>query len=186
MHSHVRLPFVCQPISIQHFNQPDRIDETQTALREAAYIRRTRFIQKGAEALDFAKRGEDLFMLTPILPVDSPKWVCRPFLRWKRADDAAEATGRLDDIRAWHICGDLKKGLTRGQWSDQVEEMVRFALPSGIVAEIAGHIPRDKPPHVHILVASRYVGNDAYEQIAYDLHRRLNEDLRQSWADWLA
>lgn len=187
IHSSIRLPFSCRPVSGQLFHDAQGIEHRRTALREATYIRRTHFTKAGRTLHDFTLRGEDLFMLTPIIPAGAPEWVSRPYLRWQLADEAAEASGGPEEIRAWHICGDLKPGLTRGQWVDQVEAITRAALPDRIVAEIAVHVPQDKPPHAHILIAPRYVTRRCrrYGKVCPDLHRRLAEELGDAWHDWL-
>lgn len=125
-------------------------------------------------------------MLTPIIPPEAGDWADRPYLRWQMADEAAEASGDPDRIRAWHICGDLRPGVTRGQWVDQVEAMTRAALPDRIAAEIAIHVPPDKSPHAHILVAAFHVGRRRYGKVCLDLHRRLEQDLGRAWLDWLS
>lgn len=185
IHNHPRPPFVCLPVSTTSFYNSKLADPRRTALREAAYIRRTRFTKEGMETIDFSCRSGDLFMLLPVLPAQAPDWVAQPFMRWKRADEAAEASNRPDEIRAWHICADLPEGLSKGQWVDHVESMVRAATPNRIVAEIAVHLPADKPPHAHVLVSSRYAGRNRYGGVAYDLHKRLDDDLRILWMRWL-
>ena len=127
----VRKPFVCEPIARRSFGGGERFDERRTALREAAYIRRTHFTKAGRTLHDFTMRGEDLFVLLPIVPNDAPWWALSPYLRWQMADEAADNDGSGDDIRAWHICGDLKPGLSNGQLVDQVEAMTLRALPPG-------------------------------------------------------
>ncbi|WP_426693525.1 MobA/MobL family protein [Sphingomonas sediminicola] len=179
-----RLPFRCLPV-VTHPKQGHPVNELRTALREAAYIRRTRFTKGDVTIHDFSSRAEDLFMLTSIVPDEAPEWVHRPFLRWQLADEAIEASGDLHGVRAWHVCGDLRPGLSRGEWMDQVVDLVRSVLPAGIVAEIAGHIPRaGRPPHVHILISSRYFGRRTYAGVSYPLYRRLNGCLRQAWVEW--
>lgn len=180
-----RSPFTCQAVAT-HFRGGRVADHRRTALREAAYIRRTRFIKGGAALHDFSCRAEDLFMLMSIIPDGAPDWARRPFLRWQFADEAVEESGKVHGVRAWHVCGDLRPGLSRGAWTDAVEMLVRNALPTGVLAEIAGHIPADgAPPHVHILVSSHYVGDNGYTSVAYPLYRRLTECLRPDWLAWL-
>ena len=187
IHAAIRLPFACRPIAGQLFRDAEGKLHRRTALREASYIRRTRFAKDGRTLHDFTMRGEDLFMLTPIIPEGAPEWVNRPFLRWQLADEAAEASGEPDEVRAWHLCGDLKPGLTRYQWGEQVEAMTRTALPDHIVAEIAIHVPPHKPPHAHILVAPFSVTpcEREYGEVCHDLRRRLEDDLGGGWLDWL-
>jgi hypothetical protein len=185
MHSALRLPFVCQPVCGQVVLDGRRIEHRRTALREAAYIRRTRFAKDDGPTHDFAWRGSDLFMLTPIIPPAAGQWAHRPYLRWQMADETAEASGDADSVRAWHICGDLRQDLTRGQWVDQVVAMTRAALPGRIAAEIAIHVPPDKPAHAHILVAPFRAGRRRYGRACPDLHRRLEEDLGHAWLAWL-
>lgn len=185
MHSALRLPFVCQPVSGQIVVDGQQVEHRRTALREAAYIRRTRFAKNDGPTHDFAWRGSDLFMLTPIIPPEAGDWADRPYLRWQMADEAAEASGDPGSVRAWHICGDLRPGMTRGQWVDQVEEMTRAALPNRIVAEVAIHIRQDKPPHAHLLVAAHCAGRRRYGKFCSDLYDRLADGLGDAWLDWL-
>lgn len=124
-------------------------------------------------------------MLTSIIPPNAGEWAHRPFLRWRLADEAAEAEGEPSAIRAWHLCGDLKPGLSKGEWMDVVEGFVRTALPVTALAEIAGHLPADKPAHAHILVAPRRVGERFYGETDFELYDLLNVDLRRSWERWL-
>ncbi len=63
--------------------------------------------------------------------------------------------------------------------------MTRAALAEGVVAEIAGHAPQDKPPHAHILVAARYAGRRRYGKTCPDLDQRLKERLGAAWLNWL-
>jgi hypothetical protein len=125
-------------------------------------------------------------MLVNIIPENAPAWVRSPFLRWQLADEVTEAEGELDGIRAWHVCGDLRPGLTRGEWLDAVERLVRDALPDGVVADIAGHFPASKPPHAHILVAARHLDHKCYGAADYGLYDRINTDLRAPWLRWIA
>ncbi|WP_324751197.1 MobA/MobL family protein [Sphingomonas sp. LY54] len=185
IHPVIRLPFVCEPVALHQFGRPDCPDERRTALREATYIRRTQFTKEGRTLHDFTMRGEDLFTLIPILPDDAPDWVNRPYLRWQLADEAAELTDRPNEVRAWHVCGDLKPSLTRGEWVDQVEAMTRAALPKGTVAEIAIHVPRDKPPHAHVLVAARYPARRCYGRLCPVLGTQLGDRLGGAWLKWL-
>ena len=131
-----RSPFTCQPVAT-HFRGGRPGDMRRTALREAAYIRRSRFVKGEVVLHDFSSRAEDLFMLASIVPRDAGDWAHRPYLRWQLADEAAETEANSSAIRAWHICGDLKEGLTPGQWMDQTHDLVRSALPASAVAEIA-------------------------------------------------
>jgi hypothetical protein len=179
-----RKPFVCLPVAGQSFWSVGQPDARRTALREAAYIRRTKF-NKGALGHDFAYRGEDLFMLTAIVPNHAPTWVRRPFLRWKLADEAAERGKNPEEIRAWHICADLPLEESRGCWMDGAEMLVRNALPQGCVAEICGHAPEDEPPHVHILVAPRVPGSRHYGALLKGLEDLLTGHLKQRWLRWL-
>lgn len=193
MKARVRAPFVCQPVSTAAWRQHNRIDPSRTALREAAYILRTRFEwdeeDKGGEGkvIDFAKRAGDLLMRAPILPAAPPWWAEKPFLRWKMADQAADRAGRPDEIRAWHVVADLPMRCSKGEWVDRAEQMVRAVLPPATIAELAVHVPIDgAPAHCHLLTAPRYAEDDGYGSVAFCLHRRLNEQLRASWLDWLA
>jgi hypothetical protein len=183
MASRDRKPFVCLPVAGQSFWQPGEPDSRRTALREAAYIRRTKFV-KGELVHDFACRAEDLFMLAPIIPAEAPAWVHRPFLRWHFADEAVEDASPKGAVRAWHVCGDLPLGVSRGQWADQAEQIVREVLPSMAVAEICGHIPNDHPPHLHILVAARVPGARRYGRLISGLGDILQNNLRERWLEW--
>ena len=187
MTTRVRAPFVCQAVSTAAWRRPSRVDPTRTALREAAYILRTRFEWGDGEVVDFTKRRGDLFMSGAILPTATGEWAESPFVRWKAADDAAEKTGRPDEIRAWHVVADLPPGLSKGEWFDRAEQMVRAVLPDTAIAEMAGHMPFDgTPPHLHLLVAPRYANDrHGYGRVAFCIYRRLNEQLRASWLDWL-
>lgn len=188
MKERVRAPFVCQAVSTAAWRRPSRVDPTRTALREAAYILRTRFEWGDSEVVDFTKRRGDLFMSGAIVPSTKREWVDSPFLRWKAADEAAEKTGRADEIRAWHVVADLPEGYSKGEWFDRAEKMVRAALPESVVAEMAGHSPFDgTPPHMHLLVAPRFASDrSGYGRVAFCIYRRLNEQLRASWLGWLA
>lgn len=178
-----RKPFVCQPISIQERGRPDTLDRSRTALAAAAYIRRTRFEKAGMEPVDFAKRGEDLLAVIPITPPAAPGWVHSPFLRWKLSDEASDRTGNPEDIRAWHVVGDLPSAASRGEWLDGCYSLVRQHLPSNAVADVALHTPRDgKPAHMHLIVASRVPACTRYGAVAYDLFHCLDRDLRAGWA----
>ncbi len=188
MSARVRAPFVCQAVSTAAWRRPSRVDPTRTALREAAYILRTRFEWGDGEVVDFTKRRADLFMSGAILPSSTEEWAESPFLRWKAADDAAESTCRADEIRAWHVVADLPNGYSKGEWFDRAEKMVRSVLPDSAIAEMAGHMPFDgTPPHLHLLVAPRHANDrHGYGRVAFCIYRRLNEQLRASWLDWLA
>lgn len=178
-----RSPFTCQAVATN--SRAGRAgDPRKTALREAAYIRRTRFTKSGAVLHDFSSRAEDLLMLVPIVPASAPDWVYRPFLRWQLADEAVEEAA-VDTVRAWHVCGDLKSGLSPGRWMDDVTSLVRAALPTEAVAEIAAHVPTNKPPHAHILVAPRGFGPTSYGPVDYGLYDRLDHVLRTAWMAWL-
>jgi hypothetical protein len=179
-------------VSTTRWRNQSKVDPSRTALREATYILRTRFEwdeqRRGAgrKFIDFAKRGEDLFVRVPILPAAPPWWATKPFLRWKKADEAAERTGRPDEIRAWHVVADLPMRCSKGEWVDRTEAMVRAVLPSKTIADFAVHVPSDgTPPHMHLLTAARYAEDDHYGGVAFCLYRRLNERLRATWVDWL-
>lgn len=178
-----RKPFRCFPVSGQSFWYPGQPDSRRTALREAAYIRRTKF-ERGDLVHDFARRAEDLFMMAAILPDDAPEWVRRPFLRWHFADEAAEGETSVNAVRAWHVCADLPAGMTRGRWADEAEAIVREVLPSAAVAEICGNTPTIHPPHIHILVAARAVGVRRYGQLIGGLEDILQNKLRKRWLEW--
>lgn len=124
-------------------------------------------------------------MLASIIPPEAGDWAHRPYLRWQLADEVADAQGGTTPIRAWHVCAGLKAGLTLGQWMDQVADLVRRALPSHAVADLAGHLPTSKRAHAHILVAPRRAGSRSYGEIDFSLYHRLNTDLRRSWEHWL-
>ena len=177
-----REPFRCLPVAGQSFWTPGEPDERRTALREAAYIRRTRFV-RGKLVHDFACRSEDLFMLTPIIPPEAPEWVKRPFLRWWRADKAA--VKQSEAVAAWHICADLPPNMTKGRWADEVEVLVRDVLPTCAVAEICGHIPKDDPPHVHILVSPFWADRWQYGNPIEGLPNILQLEMKSRWLDWL-
>ncbi len=183
MTSRNREPFRCLPIAGESFWEPGQRDSRRTAVREAAYIRRTKFKQ-GDAIHDFAWRGEDLFMISPILPDDAPSWTHRPYLRWRLADQVVERGTAKDAIRAWHICADLPVGLSRGRWGDEAEAIVREVLPSHAVAEICGHVPIDHPPHMHILVAARAPGARGYGRPLAGLGDLLQDELRERWLAW--
>lgn len=179
-----RLPYVCLPVRRQSFWDPNQPDNLRTALREAAYIRRTKF-EKNDVLHDFSSRSEDLFMMTPIIPAGAPDWVSRPFLRWQLADEAVQRPGTSESVRAWHVCADLPVGLSRGTVVDQAEQIVRSALPTNAVAEICGHMPDDNVPHVHILVAARAPAARHYGAEIENLEARLTVELQRSWLSWL-
>lgn len=180
-----RQPFVCLPVAGQSFWSAGQPDARRTALREAAYIRRTKFA-KGTLGHDFACRSEDLFMLQAIVPAGAPAWVRRPFLRWKLADEAAERGRNPQETRAWHICADLPAGVSRGEWMDGAESLVRETLPASVVAEICGHAPEHDPPHVHILVAARHAESSRYGPVVLGLEEVLSKQLKDRWLCWLA
>lgn len=181
----VRKPFVCQPVSIQERDRPNTLDPARTALAAAAYIRRTRFEKAGMEPVDFAKRGEDLLAIIPITPPNAPEWVHSPFLRWKLADEASDCTRNPEDIRAWHVVGDLPPSASPGEWLDGCYSLVRQHLPLNAVADVALHTPRDgKPAHMHLIVASRVPAYTRYGAVAYEIFRCLDRDLRAGWAAW--
>lgn len=181
----VRKPFVCQPISIQERGRPDTLDPARTALAAAAYARRTRFEKDGMTPVDFAKRGEDLLAVIPITPPGAPEWVHSPFLRWKLADEASDRTSNPEDIRAWHVVGDLPVNASRGEWVDGSYSLARRHLPSNAVADLALHTPRDgKPAHMHLIVASRVPASTRYDAVGYEIFRYLDRDLRTGWTAW--
>lgn len=184
MRENRRPPYVCLPVRGQSFWDPNRPDNRRTALREAAYIRRTKF-EKNDLVHDFSCRAEDLFMMTPILPSGAPAWAHRPFLRWKMADEAVEQEAGSDSLRAWHVCADLPVGLSRGRWVDMTEDLVRSALPACAVAEICGHLPVQDPAHIHLLVAARTPGEWRYGTLLPELEACLNVRLKQHWLAWL-
>ena len=177
-----REPFRCLPVAGQSFWRPGQPDGRRTALREAAYIRRTKF-ERGEMVHDFACRAEDLFMLSAILPEKAAEWTRRPFLRWHFADEAVEGS-KIDAVRAWHVCADLPLGMSRGQWADEAENIVRDVLPAGAVAEICGHLPTDHPPHIHLLVAARAPGPRRYGRLHHGLGDLLQTALRERWLAW--
>jgi|GEM_PF-6968641 len=179
-----RAPFVCLPVAGQSFWTAGEPDERRTALREAAYIRRTKF-RKGKLVHDFACRAEDLFMLTPIVPQEAREWVKRPFLRWKLADEATKGCQGGAAVSAWHVVADLPLGMSRGQWTDEAEQLVRDVLPCTAVAEICGHLPTKDPPHIHMLVATRQPGPWSYTAMIEGLERLLQYELKARWLDWL-
>lgn len=179
-----REPFRCLPVAGESFWAPGQPDSRRTALREAAYIRRTKFEQRDL-VHDFACRAEDLFMLTAIVPVAAPEWTRRPFLRWKLADEAAERADNGHQIRAWHVCADLPPHMSRGQWMDEAEAIVRDVLPETAVAEMVGHLPVDKPPHIHILVAARSPAARCYGHPLPTLEEVLQHELKARWLDWI-
>jgi hypothetical protein len=183
MAKHNRKPFRCVPVSGQSFWDLGQPDSRRTALREAAYIRRTKF-ERGDLVHDFACRAEDLFMLAAILPNHAPEWVRRPFLRWHFADEAAEGRTSVNAVRAWHVCADLPARMTRGRWADEAEAIVRDVLPGDAVAEICGHVPNDHPPHIHILVAARAPGARRYGRLHGGLGDVLQNQLRERWLTW--
>lgn len=162
------------------------LDPSRTALAAAAYIRRTRFHIKGEVAADFTLRGEDLLALLPIVPVDAPAWVSRPFLRWHKADQASDRCGDKCDVRAWHVVGDLPSTATFGDWLDHCAAIVRAALPAGICADVALHLPSNgKPPHMHAIVSSRTYTGWGYGPQLPDLHSVLEDKLGGAWLSWL-
>ena len=177
-----RLPYVCLPVAGQSFWNSEHPDSRRTALREAAYIRRTKF-ENDSVRHDFACRSADLFMLCEILPRNAPGWARSPYLRWQMADEAV----RDDDaaIRAWHICADLPAGMSRGQWMDQTEALIRSVLPDAAVAEICGHIPASEPPHIHALVAPRRPVSRRFGAALPNLPQLLQVSLRDRWLQWL-
>ena len=183
MASRDRKPFVCLPVAGQSFWHPTEPDSRRTALREAAYIRRTKFVN-GVLVHDFACRAEDLFMLSPIIPEAAPAWAHKPFLRWHFADKAVAGASETGAVRAWHVCADLPLGMSRGEWTDGAERIVRDVLPSIAVAEICGHVPTDHPPHIHILVAARVAGARRYGRLISGLEDILLNDLRKRWLEW--
>lgn len=124
-------------------------------------------------------------MLASVIPPDAGAWAHRPFLRWQLADEAADTEAKPSAVRAWHLCGDLKDGLSKGEWMDEVEALIRKALPVTALAEIAGHLPTDKPAHAHILVAPRRARERSYGETDFELYDRLNVDLRRSWEQWV-
>ncbi|MBB5281771.1 MobA/MobL family protein [Pacificimonas flava] len=180
-----RKPFVCRPVSIQWRGSPASLDSSKTALSAAAYIRRTRFELSGMDAIDFVKRRDDLLAVKPFLPSDEPEWTRSTYLRWKKADEVSEATANPEDIRAWHVVGDLPEGATPGEWLDGCSTLVQRCLPRNAVADLALHVPQgDTPPHMHLLVASRKADSFGYHAIDYDLHRQLDVELRIAWLEW--
>ena len=179
-----REPFRCFPVAGESFWEPGQPDSRRTALREAAYIRRTKF-KKGDMVHDFSCRAGDLFMLTAILPIAAPNWARKPYLRWKLADEAAESGAKEHQIRAWHVCADLPLNMSRGQWTDEVEAIVRDVLPETAVAEVVVHLPAEKPPHVHILVAARAPAARRYGHLLPRLDEILQSELKARWLDWL-
>ena len=178
-------PFVCWPVSLQI---PGRklIDPTRTALTTAGYIARTRFEGGDPDVVDFTKRGADLVAVKRLQGRSAPEWVrTSPYLRWVRADEASNRTGKATDIRAWHVVADLPPAATEGQWIDGVTELVSLALTPTAVADIAIHHPQDGIPHAHLCVASRIPGANSYLGVDYDLGSSLKIALRLIWEEWL-
>lgn len=178
-------PFVCWPVSLR---VPGRkfIDPTRTALTTAGYIARTRFEGGDPDVVDFTKRGADLVAVKRIQGQAAPDWVrSSPYLRWVRADEASNLTGRPEDIRAWHVVADLPPAATEGQWIDGVTELVSLALTPTAVADIAIHNPHNGVPHAHLCIASRIPGENTYLGVDYELASALKLSLRLVWEEWL-
>lgn len=188
MSARVRAPFVCQAVSTAAWRRPSGVDPTRTALREAAYILRTRFEWGDGEVVDFTKRRADLFMSGAILPYSSDSE--------RRARSCVGSRPTMPPrARA------VPTRSERGMWSPTCRAVARKAsgltaprrwfgrsLPDSAIAEMAGHMPFDgKPPHLHLLVAPRHANDrHGYGRVAFCIYRRLNEQLRASWLDWLA
>lgn len=183
----MRQPYRCEAVRCMTFGGIWRIDERRTALREATYMRRSRLYHGGKDHA-FTDRGRDLAFLNLILPEDPPPWLHHPHLRWGRADEVVgDGFQRTrSPTRAWHVVADLPPTLSRGHWMDEAELLCRLALPHGAVAEIAGHVPLDKPPHVHILIAHRYVTGRTYGEEIPGLQHAIESELQELWLDWLA
>ena len=53
------------------------------------------------------------------------------------------------------------------------------------VAEIAGHLPVDKPPHIHVLIAARVPAARRYGRPLHGLEDVLQNELKARWLEWL-
>lgn len=186
MNKIMRRTFSYEAIQIRSY-QRDRSETCRTALEEAAYIRRTKLYHGNAEHA-FTDRARDLIFLRSIVPQDAQDWVHEPHLRWAYADRAVDQPRRSAEspIRAWHVCADLPKAASPGKWMDEAELLVRLSLPDGVVADIAGHEPRLRPPHVHILIAHRALAGDCFGSPMKNLEHAIHHDLQDLWNNWLS
>lgn len=185
-----RPEFQCWPVAGQsvvtgchRFSDPKR---TRTALRESAYLRRTRYIDENGNALaDFTTRGADLEAIRSFVPADAPQWVHSPYLTWRRADEAAERCCP-STVRAWQVVADLPAGLTSGQGLDGATLAVERSFAGhGVVAEMAIHATAHGHRHAHLLIASRHLTNCHFGTLVSDRYDLINGVLRSEWARWL-
>ena len=178
-------PVADQPVATgQHrFSDPSR---TRTALRESAYLRRTRYIDsEGRSLADFTVRAADLEAIRQFVPPAAPAWVRSPFLVWSRADEAAER-GQPGSVRAWQVVADLPPHLTPGESLDGAAALVEASLAgSGTVAEMAIHVGSSGHRHAHLLVASRQLCEMRFGALAADRRSLIDGSLRSAWCRWL-
>ena len=169
---------------VHRFSDPAR---TSTALRESAYLRRTRYIDcEGRPLADFTTRAADLEAVRQFAPPNAPTWVRSPFLTWTRADEAAERC-QPGSIRAWQVVADLPAGVTPGEALDGASGVVEACFTgSGVVAELAIHLVGDGQRHAHILIAARHLRDTRFG--ALDAARRglIDGVLRKAWCQWLS
>ena len=158
---------------------------TRTALQECAYLRRTRFTNRsGGYFADYTLRSADLEAIRQFVPATAPWWARSPFLRWSRADEAAEKD-QPGSVRAWLVVGMLPRCLSAGQSLDGATALVEEVLArTGALADMAIHLTPEGLRHAHLLVASRDVSGQKFGDLAPDRHALLNHTLRNAWCKW--
>lgn len=185
-----RSPFVFLPVTGQpimtgahRFNDAAAVS---TALRESAYLRRTRYIRRdGTPWFDFTLRAADLVAIDVIRPPSAPAWTSSPFRVWSMADCAAKGSNGCEHVRAWQIVADLPQTLSAGRWLDQAVEIVREVFDkSDAIVEIALHAPADHVPHVHMLVSSRHLTAERFGAIDPTRANMISGPLKKQWLRW--
>ncbi|TRW14798.1 MobA/MobL family protein [Glacieibacterium frigidum] len=186
-----RRPFVCLPVSGQPVETGTHrfadASATSTALRESAYLRRTRYIRDDGSAwFDFTLRGADLVAIKMIRPQHAPSWTTSPFRVWSMADCAARGVSASDNIRAWQIVADLPPTMSPGRWLDDAIKLVTHAFrQSDAIVEIALHAPIGQVPHAHILVTARHLVADRFGTFDPTRAGIISGQLKKSWLRWL-
>ncbi|TRW17732.1 MobA/MobL family protein [Glacieibacterium frigidum] len=172
------------PTSGHRLSDPAAIS---TALRESAYLRRTRYIAKDNRLLfDFTLRSADLVAIKVIAPVNAPTWTLSPYLVWTLADGIAAGRAAPENICAWQIVADLPATLSAGKWLDGAVDIIRSAFKtSDAIIELAIHAPPGRTAHAHLLVTARRLSKDGFGAIDAARLDLIAGPLKNKWLRWL-
>lgn len=160
----------------------------------AAYAARA-VVHDERQGLTFKFTGKrDLIHSEIIAPPDAPTWALERGQLWNRVEAAEK---RKDATTARELTLALPCEIDRAAQIAAVRSFVREQIASrGLIADVAIHEPdridgTGKQPHVHILISTRALENDAFAAKKLDwLARPKHADaemkaLRAAWADTL-